>query len=518
MSRGSRYGEAAAASLTSALFVSERQTHNALSPRFPLCSPSRSRPSLLPFAQYVVANIFRVVELNKVLQLQMSAGFRVTVLQSITKQEKLKYIEHRLERDERCYMSMKDKTLSFTAEYPLPFTRSKLDTYINRDIHPGLIVKLVYWEVAALSNFRYSYHNHLLRKEIIDAMQVLPDANASLNPNQVAANILTAAHISSNRQTAKSGNGSPLKFIIKKESLSAMAKVARGQAQANQYTPGAGPSTSFGAPAITKIDCICGRNVMDSGPMMQCKECGAWQHARCILGPHREHVTSKKIKLCYKCRIFHADPFYVPSPEFQLSQYISVVKDSSQNNCTYYGQKKTIATYRRGFTIPNKAYRRFFTKDNRIYLALACLLVEDKIQNRIHLPKNATVLFNNRSVKVYSRCSTKDLSDNGRDLLVDVTNYALVGHNEVVMTTKDTRSFVLVVQMYQDESPLEVKKRVNAHADTSREDVVKRCKNYFKQPRGGDLGFTSMMVSSNGRHHYPCGPLRASQAFCSLSL
>ena len=455
-----------------------------------------------PPNQYVVTNIFRVYELNRVLGLLMSrTKARVPPLGSMVKLNKLQYIEYVLEKDERCYANMTHKSrgppsAAYLATIARPET-SGLDAAVNPDIHPGLMIKLVYFSVTRKQGFRYGYHNQMLRRDMIEAMGPLQGSSgappAPSNPDVKRA-VVKAFAASSGQAKACGGVQHPLKVKIKWEggAYNSCQIVPQG---AVLGMAGPGPSSTR---LNTRIDCICGEN-KERGEMIQCRCCGIWQHKRCILGPENEHKATTKVKLCFNCRILMADPFYQPCAEFQIPVHKSIARSAGHSSPQqafrtkqpYYGAR---LMYRRGFHLSQKAFNALWQKPKKLYLAISCLLVEDKIQNRIHLPKDGEVNMNGKVVKVYNRISSKDLSDNGRDLLIDVSNYAQMGSNLITMTTKDTRSFVLCVQLMVDSTLEKVKSYVKTPA-LPREDLVKRVKGLFKIRGGVDVGFTTMMVS-----------------------
>ncbi|QDZ22644.1 E3 SUMO-protein ligase [Chloropicon primus] len=453
--------------------------------------------------KYVVSNIFRVAELNKVLSLLMSrTKARVPSLGSMSKRDKLTYLLQKLALDPRCYMSMKDgapNSENFLVTSPLT---SRLEEAVNPDIHPGFIIKLVYYQVMKVGGFRYSYHNQMLRKDMVDAMGPLDPGQYSLallrqgkNTAALVRSFSGVRNDSVKFRVSKSA-GSPLKLRIKREAMEKTSMNAQLGSAFGEESGAAGPGPSSSAPAAIVVDCICGNNSVPAGaaflpqnPMLQCKNCGVWQHVKCIMGAGKD--KSPKVKMCFKCRVLMADPFYIPSPTLQLSQYYAVTREGGQNEHMY---RKNVCTYRRGFMLDDKAYRALFSAaPKKVYLGLACLLVEDKIQNRIHLPKSADVTFNGRNVKIYNRCSNKDLSDNTRDMIVDISAYAHRGLNTITMCTRDTRNFVMIVQLYEDENLENVKRHMKRQPEL-RDELVKRVKGLFKM-RGSELGFSSIQMS-----------------------
>ena len=158
----------------------------------------------------------------------------------MSKQEKLRYLESRLVMDDRCYSNMKNKDRGPPVGYA-GIWKERLDVAMNANIHPGLIIKLVYWNVTKDKGFRYHYHNQLFRKDIIEAMgpirsSINGKADQSFVNKQLstvcAANALNSpAATTSQLSVSPQAGGSPLKLTLKKikrELDGSMGRVAGG--------------------------------------------------------------------------------------------------------------------------------------------------------------------------------------------------------------------------------------------------------------------------------------------------
>ena len=502
---------------------------------------SRDLPPVQGFVtwlKYVVSNLFRVPELNKVLTCLEAQSWT----KQLSKHDKLKFVCYLLERDERCYESVIDKD----AQRQLtPFTSISnivakigsykkrkllfgtetfdanngdkdqlcLDLILNPNIHAGLIVKLIYWEtVEHGTSFRYGYQNQMFERKMIEAMGPLWGKSMDTNDPQVVMEIQNDLQQSAGVSQEYPGGhklsianvspGSPLKLKIKKEKLEPSAVSPSSRDRGGAGTSGASKELSWAdqRKTITRIDCICGLN-QDRPPMWQCqgKGCGVWQHVKCYLG---EETTNHKLRLCFQCRIEMSDPFFVVSPEHKLPRQVAVVSpcDTPQNEWARSWKSPRQKVFRRRFQITKKAFQSLYDKNNKCYLGFASLMVKDKIAHRIHLPKEAEVEVNGKVIKIYDRSSSKELSEKGRDMLVDISSYALIGYNMVTMKTRDSRDFVLVVQLYEDR-PLDQVKRHIKDFGVTLEDSDPLLKQKIRQKqalfrtRGDDIGFESIVVS-----------------------
>lgn len=444
-------------------------------------------------------NLFRVPELNKVL-----TGMQVRSLSRYGKGDKMEFILYHLDSDARCYESMPNYDV-FTERIALakqhkPGNRLFRDgQIILPEIHPGLVVKLIYWETVMHSGFRYDYHNQMFQDNIIGAMKPLSEND--YKPKTTGPTTIGPPAPTVGRMTLVPSSESPLKLRIKKENLHSenqAFKQASDDLRAGSLLP-------MQYQNCTIIDCVCGRNVDNGEPMFQCTGCGIWQHKRCILGTSdlNDIVSNSKIfKLCFQCRIKMADPFYSANQQFKFPYNVSFTTAFTKQQYGRPNSSSRLKEFRRAFTISEKVFRLLWDKKNKLYLGLACLLVQDKVQNRINLPKNADVHVNGRNIKMYNRCSSKELSDNGRDMLTDISQYMVIGENLISMTTRDTRNFVLSVQIYEEKPLEEVKKYIRnietpIHSSQSKlllKQKIREKQALFKV-RGDELGFESIMVS-----------------------
>jgi hypothetical protein len=469
--------------------------------------------------KYVLKNLFRVAELNKVLTVMQVRG-----LSKYGKMDKLDFLLYLLESDHRCYLSMGpygDYGARIASIVAPPNNRILRDQYYPTQlkIHPGLAVKLVYWETVMNSGFRYEYHNQMLQEHIIGAMGKLPASEETNNGKNAKYMVLNDRAGSSQGARLKvfPSSDSPLKLRIKQESLHSQNANSFKKA-ADSLRSGCGGVLPMQYQNCTIIDCICGRNQDNGEPMFQCTGCGIWQHKKCILGTSdlNDMLNHAKVfKLCFQCRIKMADPFYCANMQFKFPYNVSFTTAFHKQQYGRPQSSSRLKEFRRAFTISEKVFRLLWDKKNKLYLALACLLVQDKVQNRINLPKNADVHVNGRSIKMYSRCSSKELSDNGRDMLIDISQYMVIGENLVSMTSRDMRNFVLSVQIYEEKSLEDVKKmirNIEAPTGSSQSKLLLKQKIREKQAlfkvRGDELGFESITVSlicpfSGTRMKYP---------------
>ena len=214
-------------------------------------------------------------------------------------------------------------------------------------------------------------------------------------------------------------------------------------------------------------------------PAFQCQVCGVWQHTRCVQGECTGRVPAPT--MCTQCRIHMADPFYVQSTTHYLPMKTSFIRARFERR-----QK----VYQRGFTISQSVFNRLHGRGaGKLYLAIGCVLISDKVINRIHWPNQASVAFNGHSVRIYDRNQNKELSDNGRDSKVDLSGMAIIGDNYLQLSTADLRDFTLCVQFYEGRTMEHVQGLVKNAPEMGFKDDIKYLKSLM-----------NMRSDEQGRH------------------
>ncbi|KAH7677801.1 E3 SUMO-protein ligase SIZ1 plant protein [Dioscorea alata] len=230
-----------------------------------------------------------------------------------------------------------------------------------------------------------------------------------------------------------------------------------------------------------KVRCPCGDRSSISESMiqnllMQCEDpqCHVWQHIRCVVIPEKPtDGISPDLPprfYCEICRVNRADPFLVtirhPLPPLRLASFGA---SSDESNAVQRIEK----TFNLSGADMEMLQRSEFD------LQVWCILLNDKVQFRMHWPQYADLQVNAVQVRTTNRPCTQLLGTNGRDDGPTITACSMEGVNKITLSRCDSRAFCLGVRIVQRRTLQQVLNLIPKEAEgESFEDAlarVRRC-------------------------------------------
>ncbi|XP_078178890.1 DNA-binding protein with MIZ/SP-RING zinc finger, PHD-finger and SAP domain-containing protein [Carex rostrata] len=194
---------------------------------------------------------------------------------------------------------------------------------------------------------------------------------------------------------------------------------------------------------MVKVRCLCG-STHETNSMILCEDvkCKVWQHLDCVIIPEKpmEGVRPEypEIFYCELCRLSRADPFWVTS-----SQPLPAYKFASSGLA--HDGSNTIQSVEKTFQLSR--YDRELLQGTDYDLQVWCMLINDKVQFRMHWPQHAELQVNGINVRVIPRPGQQILGINGRDDGPVITTLSREGHNKICLTRCDTRTFCFGIRI-----------------------------------------------------------------------
>ncbi|CAM0885682.1 unnamed protein product [Alopecurus aequalis] len=172
----------------------------------------------------------------------------------------------------------------------------------------------------------------------------------------------------------------------------------------------------------------------------QCEDCQVQQHVDCVIIPEkptgRPEVPDRFY--CQLCRLKRADPYWVTTGN--PLQPVRLMFSNVANDGTNISQSvdKTFLLSRAEREIIQRA-----EYDIQVW----CMLLNDKVQFRMHWPQHAELQVNGIPVRVVPRPNSQLLGINGRDDGPVITTYCREGQNKIVLSCVDARPFCIGIRI-----------------------------------------------------------------------
>ncbi|KAJ4786238.1 hypothetical protein LUZ62_037484 [Rhynchospora pubera] len=196
-------------------------------------------------------------------------------------------------------------------------------------------------------------------------------------------------------------------------------------------------------PQTERVRCLCG-NTYETDSMIKCEDvkCQVWQHLSCVIIPDKpiEGVRPEIPQnfYCESCRLSRADPFWVTASQPLLPHKFSSSGLAADGSNTMQSLEKTFQLSR----IDREMLQR-----SDYDLQVWCMLINDKVQFRMHWPQHAELQVNGISVRVIPRPGQQLLGINGRDDGPVITTLSREGHNKICLTRCDARTFCFGIRI-----------------------------------------------------------------------
>ncbi|KQK11836.1 E3 SUMO-protein ligase SIZ1 isoform X2 [Brachypodium distachyon] len=209
----------------------------------------------------------------------------------------------------------------------------------------------------------------------------------------------------------------------------------------------------------TNSRCLCGQPFV-LGNVVKCDDCQVQQHMACVLIP--EKPTEGLVPevpahfYCQLCRLSRADPFWVTTgyPLLPVRLMFSDIANDGRN--VSQSVDKTFLLSRSEMqTVQGAEY------DIQVW----CMLLNDKVQFRMHWPQYAELQVNGIQVRVVPRPISQLLGNNGRDDGPVITTLCREGQNKIFLSSVDTRQFCFGIRIARRRTVDQVLKLVPKEAD-----------------------------------------------------
>ncbi|XP_051228594.1 E3 SUMO-protein ligase SIZ1 isoform X1 [Lolium perenne] len=203
--------------------------------------------------------------------------------------------------------------------------------------------------------------------------------------------------------------------------------------------------------------CVCGQTFL-LGNLVKCEDCQGQQHVDCVQIPEkptgRPEVPAHFY--CQLCRLKRADPYWVttgnPLPPMRL-MFSNVANDGTNVSQSV---DKTFLLSRAEWEIVQRA-----EYDIQVW----CMLLNDKVQFRMHWPQHAELQVNGIPVRVVLRPNSQLLGINGRDDGPVITTFCQEGQNKILLTCVDARPFCIGIRIARKRTVEQVLNLVPKEAD-----------------------------------------------------
>ncbi|VAH86750.1 unnamed protein product [Triticum turgidum subsp. durum] len=183
--------------------------------------------------------------------------------------------------------------------------------------------------------------------------------------------------------------------------------------------------------------CLCGQSFV-LGNVVKCDDCQVQQHMDCVLIPEKPAVgvrpEAPEHYYCQLCRLIRADPYWITIGNPLLP--VRLITNDGMN-VPQSVDRTFLLTRAERETVQRVEY------DIQVW----CMLLNDKVQFRMHWPQNADLQVNGIQVRVVPRPSTQLLGINGRDDGPVITTFCREGQNKIVLTSDDARPFCFGIRI-----------------------------------------------------------------------
>ncbi|KAJ4808853.1 E3 SUMO-protein ligase SIZ1 [Rhynchospora pubera] len=205
-------------------------------------------------------------------------------------------------------------------------------------------------------------------------------------------------------------------------------------------------SPDFDTPVKTKegelmFRCICGSS-LPLDPIIQCEDsrCRVWMHTGCVIvsDPIDGQFNIPTRFFCEICRIQRADPFWVtvayPLLPVKLVPSLVASDALSPSLCM-----------ERTFILSNLDMKLLQSSEHE--LQAWSMLMNDKVQFRMHWPIDSDFCINGAKLGVFRRPATLLLGANSRDDGLLIKAYCKEGLNKITLAWNDTRTFCFGIRI-----------------------------------------------------------------------
>ncbi|KAF7026594.1 hypothetical protein CFC21_038697 [Triticum aestivum] len=201
--------------------------------------------------------------------------------------------------------------------------------------------------------------------------------------------------------------------------------------------------------------CLCGQSFV-LGNVVKCDDCQVQQHIDCVLIPEKPAVgvrpEAPEHYFCQLCRLIRADPYWITTGNPLLPVRL-ITNDGV--NVPQSVERTFLLTRAERETVQRVEY------DIQVW----CMLLNDKVQFRMHWPQNADLQVNGIQVRVVPRPSTQLLGINGRDDGPVITTFCREGQNKIVLSSDDARPFCFGIRIAKRRTVDQVLNLVPKEAD-----------------------------------------------------
>ncbi|XP_044978733.1 E3 SUMO-protein ligase SIZ1-like [Hordeum vulgare subsp. vulgare] len=201
--------------------------------------------------------------------------------------------------------------------------------------------------------------------------------------------------------------------------------------------------------------CLCGQSFV-LGNVVKCDDCHVQQHMDCVLIPDKPTVgvrpEAPQHFYCQLCRLSRADPYWVTTGNPLLP--VRLITNDGMN-VPQSVDRTFLLTRAERETVQRVEY------DIQVW----CMLLNDKVQFRMHWPQNADLQVNGIQVRVVPRPSTQLLGINGRDDGPVITTFCREGQNKIVLSSDDARPFCFGIRIAKRRTVDQVRNLVPKEAD-----------------------------------------------------
>uniref|UniRef100_A0ACD5XCB9 Uncharacterized protein n=1 Tax=Avena sativa TaxID=4498 RepID=A0ACD5XCB9_AVESA len=219
-------------------------------------------------------------------------------------------------------------------------------------------------------------------------------------------------------------------------------------------------------PDANNSHCVCGQTFL-LGNVVKCEDCQVQQHADCVLIPEKPTGRAEVPDhfYCQLCRLKRADPYLVTTGNLLLP--VRLIYSNVANDGTNVSQ-----SVEKAFLL-SRAEREIVQRAG-YDIQVWCMLLNDKVQFRMHWPQHAELKVNGVTVRVVPRPGSQLLGNNGRDDGPVITT-SCQGQNKIVLSFADTRPFCIGIRIARKRTVEQVLNLVPKEADgESFEDALAR--------------------------------------------
>ncbi|CAH9108903.1 unnamed protein product [Cuscuta epithymum] len=221
-----------------------------------------------------------------------------------------------------------------------------------------------------------------------------------------------------------------------------------------------------------RIQCPCG-NTVQTESMIKCEDpkCHVWQHIRCVVIPEKDvesgiPTTPHKTFYCELCRLSRLDPFWESVSNPLLPVKLTITDIPPDGTSPVQSIEKTFQLTRAETDLVEK---------QEYDIQAWCMLLNDKVQFRMHWPLHTSLQLNGVPVRVINRPGSQLLGANGRDDGPIITTCIREGINKISMAGIDARVFCFGVRVVKKRTVQQILNCIPKESDGERfEDALAR--------------------------------------------